>query len=271
MMEGNTLQVIFFAFILGISMILADKKATSFKRGIVSCTAVIFKMVELVVKVTPYGTYAIMALIIEKYGFHALIGLGKLVLAVMLGFIAQYLFFGIMLTIFKLAPQHFFRKIFNLQSIAFATSSSKATLVPALRDLQTKLGVSASVSGFVLPLGMAINMTGSAVYIVICVLFCAQAYGVTLSLYQYLILALVSTLGSVGAAGYPSGAVIMLGVVLTTLGLPIEIVPLIMGIDRILDMFRTVINVTGDCAITVISDVLEGTLNLAVYCDQSKR
>ena len=271
MVEGNTLQVIFFAFVLGISMILAGEKAASFKRGVVSCTAVVFKMVELVVRVTPYGTYAIVAFIVGKYGFSVLVSLGKLAVAVMGGFVAQYLFFGVILAIFKLAPRYFFRKTFNLQSIAFATSSSKATLVSALSDLKNKLGVSAPVAGFVLPLGTAINMTGSAIYIVICALFCAQAYGVSLSLHQYVILALVSTIGSIGAAGYPSGAVIMLGMVLPTLGLPIEMVPLIMGIDRILDMFRTVVNVVGDCAVTVISDSLEGTLNLAVYYDKKSK
>ncbi len=265
MANGNTLQVVFFAIILGLSLILAGEKAHDARKIVASITSAIFKMVELVIKTTPYGAFAIMAWVVGEYGFSLVLSLGKLASVIMGAFTIQYLIFGLALFLFGLNPIKFYKKTFNIQSIAFATSSSKATIIPAIHDLQEKVGVSKHVAGFVLPLGAAINMTGSAIYIAVCAIFFAQASGITLTSYQYLILAITSTIGSVGAAGYPSGAVIMLGMVLPAIGLPIDSIPLIMGIDRLLDMFRTVINVTGDCAATVIVDKLDHTINLEKY------
>ena len=265
MANGNTLQIVFFAMIFGLSMVLAGEKANEAKKIISSTTSAIFKMVELVIKTTPYGAFAIMAWIVGQHGFALILSLGKLASSIMLGFSVQYLLFGLMLLLFGLNPIKFYKKTSNVQSIAFATSSSKATIVPAIEELQNKLGVSKKVASFVLPLGAAVNMTGSAIYIAICALFFAQLYGINLSNHQYLILALASTIGSIGAAGYPSGAVIMLGMVLPTIGLPVDHIPLIMGIDRLLDMFRTVINVTGDCAVTLSIDKLNNTLDTKKY------
>ncbi len=265
MANGNTLQVVCFAIIFGLSLVLAGEKARAARETLSSITSAIFKMVDLVVQITPYGAFATMAWIVGEHGFSLILSLGKLAATILFAFTMQYLLFGIMLLLFKLNPIRFYQKTFNIQSIAFATSSSKATIVPAMGELQNKLGVSKRVASFVLPLGATINMTGSAIYIAICAIFFAQLYGITLTSHQYLILAITSTIGSIGAAGYPSGAVIMLSMVLPTIGLPIDNIPLIMGIDRLLDMFRTVINVTGDCATTVAIDRLEGTLSIDKY------
>ena len=265
MANGNTLQIVFFAVVFGISLVLAGEKSAEARKVLTSVTSAVFKMVELVIKVTPYGAFAIMAWIVGEYGFVLLLRLGKLAAIIMLGFTIQYLAFGLMLILFKLKPGNFYRKTMGVQSIAFATSSSKATILPAIQILQKQVGVSEKIASFVLPLGAAINMAGSAIYIAICAIFFAQLYGVTLTGHQYLVLAITSTIGSVGAAGYPSGAVIMLSMVLPAIGLPIDHLPLIMGIDRILDMFRTVVNVTGDCAATVIVDKLNGTLDTEQY------
>ncbi len=265
MVEGNTLQVVFFAFMFGVAVILTGNKANDLKVVIRSLTSTIFKLVEIVVKTTPYGVVAIMAWVTDMYGYHVILKMGKLAAVIMIAFAAQYLIFGLMLQLVGLSAWQFYRKSFNIQSLAFATSSSKATISTAVIDLERNLGVSKRVADFVLPLGATINMSGSAIYIVVCALFFAQSFGMNLSIYQYLLLIITSTVGSIGAAGYPSGAVIMLGMVLPAIGLPVEGIPLIMGIDRLLDMFRTVINVTGDCAATVIVDKLEGSLDTGCY------
>jgi len=267
MANGNTLQVVVFALIVGLSIVLVGDKADDLRKVIVSTTNVLFKTIELILKLTPYGVFFIMVWIIGEYGFTLILHLSKLMLVIMYAFTIQYLFFGLILLLFKLNPIHFYKKTFNIQSVAFATSSSKATISTAIKDLQDKLGVSKKIAGFILPLGTAINMTGSAIYIAICALFFAQITGMHLTTYQYIILIVTSTIGSIGAAGCPSGGVIMLTMVLHSIGLPVDGVSMIMGIDRFVDMFRTVINVTGDCAVTVITDKMENSLNMKIYND----
>lgn len=265
MANDHILQVVFFAFILGLAMILVGNKANDFKKLITSTTNVIFKMVELVIKTTPVGVFAIMAWIIGEHGFAAVLSLGKLIVVIMAAFAVQYLMFGGMLLLAKLKPMYFYRKTMHIQTLALATSSSKATISTSITDLQEKVGVSSGVAGFVLPLGASLNMTGTAIYIAICALFFAQSTQQALTGSQYLILIATSTIGSIGAAGIPAGGVLMLSMVLSSLGLPIEGIPLILGIDRFIDMFRTMINVTGDCAVTVIVDKTNNTLNLDKY------
>ncbi|EKE01254.1 MAG: proton/sodium-glutamate symport protein (GltP) [uncultured bacterium] len=265
MAAGNTLQVAFFAFLLGLALILIGEKGDDVRKVIISTANVIFKMVELVIKTTPYGVFAIMAWVVGEYGFSLVLSLGKLIFVIMAAFALQYILFGMMLLIAKLKPLQFYKKTFHIQALALATSSSKATITTSIRDLHEKVGVSKRVAGFILPLGATTNMTGSAIYIAACALFFAQAFGITLTGSQYLILILTSTIGSIGAAGYPGGAVIMLSMVLASLGLPIEGIPLILGIDRFVDMFRTAINVTGDCAVTVVVDKMNNTLDIDKY------
>ena len=271
MANGNTLQVVVFALIFGLSIVLVGDKANDLRKVIISTTNVIFKTIELILKLTPYGVFFIMMWIIGEYGFILILHLSKLMLVIMYAFAIQYLLFGLILLLFKLNPIHFYKKTFHIQSVAFATSSSKATISTAIEDLQNKVGVSKNIAGFILPLGTAINMTGSAIYIAICALFFAQITGMHLTTYQYVILIVTSTIGSIGAAGCPSGGVIMLTMVLHSIGLPVDGVSMIMGIDRFVDMFRTVINVTGDCAVTVITDKIENTLNMKIYNDPNKK
>ena len=165
----------------------------------------------------------------------------------------------------KMSPMPFYRKILLTQSIAFSTSSSKATLSTAMSQLQERMGVSKTNSNFLLPLGVCINMDGTAIYLGICALFFSQAYGLPLGFHEYMVLILTCTLGSIGAAGIPSGSIIFMGMVLTSVGLPIEGIGIILGIDRVLDMVRTTINITGDSAITLIVDHSEGTMNKELY------
>jgi len=164
-----------------------------------------------------------------------------------------------------LNPFYFYKKMVETQAVAFATVSSKATLPLAMKELMQKLGVSRQSASFILPLGASMNMDGVAIYLGICSVFFAQIVGVELSLTQYLIIILTSTIGSIGAAGFPGGSMVMMGMVLTSVGLPLEGMTLIVGVDRFLEMIRTVINITGDCTVTVIVDSWEKNLNTKVY------
>ena len=266
MATTNTLQVVVFAFFVGISIILAGEKSKDFKMVIISATQVMFKMVELVLKTAPYGVFAIMSGIISKYGWDVLESLAKFAAVVIAALALQYILFGIMLLVFaKVNPLPFYKKMLPVQALAFATSSSKATLPTAMKHLHTKIGVSKKSASFILPLGASMNMDATAIYLGATAVFFAQVIGTTLSMHDYLIIVLTSTIGSIGAAGFPGGGIVMMGIVLSSVGLPVEGISLIVGIDRILDMIRTMINITGDCTVTLIVDKIEGTFDNNVY------
>ncbi|RZI47682.1 dicarboxylate/amino acid:cation symporter [Rickettsiales endosymbiont of Peranema trichophorum] len=266
MATGNIMQVVVFAFFTGFALILIGEKGNELKKLIVSTTHLVFKMIELVISLTPYGVFAMMAWVVSTHGLVIILTLGKLIVVLMGGFGLQYLLFGVMLMVFaRLKPFPFYKKMIHTQMLALATVSSKATLPIAMQELETKVGVSKRSASFVMPLGAAVNMDGSAIYLGICSVFFAQVVGVDLTLAQYCILLFTCTFGSIGAAGFPGGGVVMLSMVLASVGLPIEGISLVLGIDRFVDMFRTTLNVTGDCAVTVIADRLEGTFNESIY------
>ncbi len=266
MVSDNFLQIIVFSIFAGITINLVGEKAKPVKEFIYSASQVSFKMIEIIIKLAPLGVFGFIAWIIGTQGMDILAALAKLIVAVLVACAFQYVVFGIMILIFaRISPMPFYRKILFTQSIAFATSSSKATLSTAMGQLQEKMGVSKTNSNFLMPLGVCINMDGTAIYLGICALFFAQAYGIDLSYQNYLMLVLTCTLGSIGAAGIPSGSIIFMGMVLTSVGLPIEGIGIILGVDRILDMVRTTINITGDSAITLIVDKSEGALDEKIY------
>ena len=266
MVYDNFLQIIVFSIFAGITINLVGEKAKPVKEFIYSASQVSFKMIEIIIKLAPLGVFGFIAWIIGTQGMDILAALAKLIVAVLVACAFQYVVFGIMILIFaRISPMPFYRKILFTQSIAFATSSSKATLSTAMGQLQEKMGVSKTNSNFLMPLGVCINMDGTAIYLGICALFFAQAYGIDLSYQNYLMLVLTCTLGSIGAAGIPSGSIIFMGMVLTSVGLPIEGIGIILGVDRILDMVRTTINITGDSAITLIVDKSEGALDEKIY------
>ncbi len=245
---------------------MVGEKAKPLKEIIYSTSQVTFRMIEIIVKLAPYGVFGFISWVVGTQGTEVLEALGKLFVTVIIACLFQYVVFGFMILFFaRLSPLPFYRKILFTQSLAFATSSSKATLSTALKQVQDRMGVSKTNSNFLLPLGVCINMDGTAIYLGICALFFAQAYGIDLTTQNYIMLVLTCTLGSIGAAGIPSGSIIFMGMVLTSVGLPIEGIGIILGIDRILDMVRTVINITGDSAITLIVDKSEGGLNQKLY------
>ena len=266
MTESNTIQVVFFAFFTGFALILIGDKGREVRDFVSSATQLVFKMIELVIKLTPYGVFAIMAWVVGKYGLDTIFSLLKFVVTVISALFVQYIFFGILILVFaRLNPLPFYKKMLETQAIALATVSSKATLPTAMKELKNKAGVSKQSASFILPLGASMNMDGVAIYLGICAVFFAQIVGVELTFAQYLIIILTSTIGSIGAAGFPGGSMVMMGMVLTSVGLPIEGMTLILGVDRLLEMLRTVINITGDCAVTLIVDNWEGTLNKDIY------
>jgi Na+/H+-dicarboxylate symporter len=266
MATDNFLQIIIFSIFTGIVINMVGEKAKPLKEIIYSASQVTFRMIEIIVKLAPIGVFGFISWIVGTQGLEVLEALGKLVVTVLAACAFQYLIFGVMILVFaKISPLPFYRKILVTQSLAFATSSSKATLSTAMSQLQERMGVSKSNSNFLLPLGVCINMDGTAIYLGICALFFAQAYGVDLTTQNYIMLVLTCTLGSIGAAGIPSGSIIFMGMVLSSVGLPIEGIGIILGVDRVLDMVRTTINITGDSAITLIVDKSEGGLNEKLY------
>ncbi len=266
MASGNFLQLIVFTIFTGVTINLIGDKARAAKQVIDSSAQIMFQMIGAIVKLAPYGVFGFIASVVGTQGIEVLESLGKLIIAVMAACVFQYIVFGIMLFfIGRINPLPFYRKMVFTQSLAFATSSSKATLSTAMEQLQSRLGVSRTSTNFLLPLGACINMDGTAIYLGIVAVFFAQAFGVTLETHDYLMLVLTCTLGSIGAAGIPSGSIIFMGMVLTSVGLPLEGIALILGIDRILDMVRTTINITGDSTITLMVDSTEGTLDEKLY------
>ncbi len=266
MANDNFLQIIIFSIFTGIVINLVGEKAKPLREVIYSASQVTFRMIEIIIKLAPLGVFGFISWVIGTQGMDILEALAKLMITVLAACAFQYFIFGAMILVFaRMSPLPFYRKILFTQSIAFATSSSKATLSTAMTQLQERMGVSKTNSNFLMPLGVCINMDGTAIYLGICALFFAQAYGIDLTFQNYMMLVLTCTLGSIGAAGIPSGSIIFMGMVLSSVGLPIEGIGIILGVDRILDMVRTTINITGDSAITLIVDKSEGALDEKTY------
>jgi Na+/H+-dicarboxylate symporter len=226
----------------------------------------ILKMISFIVQLSPYGAFALTGWIVGMQGIEVMISLSKLVVAVVVAMVFQYLVFGVLIYVFcRVSPLPFYKKSLEYQILAFSTSSSKATLPTTMQVCRERLGISDASTSFVLPLGASINMDGFAINLSLTTIFFAQVMGVTLAPHDYLVIILTSTLGSIGGAGIPGASLVMLPMVLSSVHLPIEGVAIIAGIDRILDMLRTTINITGDATITLIIDHSENTFDKEKY------
>jgi len=271
MAEDNILQVVVFALFVGVTLNRLGTKVQNLIDFCKSAALLVFRLIETIVRFSPYGVFALTAWMVGTQGIDILIALFKLVCVVVGALLTQYLLFGLMIIVFgRLSPLPFYRKMLEPQLLAFSTSSSKATLSTAMRVVNERIGVSKSSTAFVLPLGASINMDGTAIYLGITALFFSQAYNIPLDAHHYFILILTATLGSIGAAGIPSGSLFMMGMVFTSVGLPLDGIALIAGIDRILDMLRTTVNITGDSVITLLVDKSEGTFDRALYQDMER-
>jgi len=260
--EANMLQIIVFALFFGVSAVLAGEKGKPVIAFMDSVAEAMYKLTGIVMAFAPYGVFALIATTVAKYGLSVLAPFAKVIFAVYLGCIlhAVLIYSGLIMAFVKKSPLWYFSGVKESMLTAFVTRSSSATLPVTMRVAQENLGVSEGIASFVLPLGATINMDGTALYQGVCALFIAQAYGLPLSMGAQAGIILTATLASIGTAGVPGAGLIMLTLVLTAVGLPIEGVALVAGIDAVLDMARTAINVTGDSCVAAVVAKTEGEL-----------
>ncbi|WMC11622.1 dicarboxylate/amino acid:cation symporter [Oceanimonas pelagia] len=267
MAAGNILQIIVFALGLGIALTLCGDKAQPAVSLFESLAEGMYKLTELVMKLAPYGVFGLMAWVAGKYGLEVLLPLIKVVALVYVGSLIHVLvvYSGLISVLGRLNPVRYLKGLINPAAVAYTTTSSSGTLPATIKAAREEMGVSQGVSSFVLPLGATINMDGTALYQGICAVFVAQAFGVDLAMSDYILIIMTATLGSIGTAGVPGAGLIMLSLVLTTVGLPLEGLAIVAGIDRILDMARTTVNVCGDLMVSVLIGKSENELDETVY------
>ena len=272
LVDGNMLQVIAFAIIIGAGIIGIGEKGKILQQVFDSGAEVMYKIIGTIMNFAPIGVFALITPVVAQNGPSILLPLLKLIIVVYAGCAIHALFtYSSTLWIFsRVTPFQFFRGIAPAMIFAFTTASSSATLPITMKNTEENLGVPKSICSFTLPLGATINMDGTAIYQGICAFFIAQIYGIDLPISAQLTVILTATLASIGTAGVPGAGMIMLGMVLQSVGLPIEGIVIIAGVDRILDMMRTMINITGDAACSVIVAATEGELDRSVY-EKSKQ
>ena len=261
--NSNMLQVIFFAILFGISMIMLPKEKTKYVKGFFDgMNDIILQIVDIIMLMAPYGVFALLGGLVVDFGGSTdlFIALGMYSLTVIIGLLIMILvMYPILLRIFtQIKYIDFFKAISPAQMLAFSTSSSAATLPVTMERCEDHLGISEEVSSFVLPLGATINMDGTSLYQAVAAVFIAQAFGYDLDLSSQLTIVLTATLASIGAAAVPGAGMVMLVIVLSSIGIDPEGIALIFAVDRILDMIRTVVNVTGDTTVAAIIDSSEG-------------
>jgi Na+/H+-dicarboxylate symporter len=264
---GKILQVIFFAALLGFALVKLGEKTARLRALVGEASDAMIQVTRFVLELTPLGTFGLIAALVGTYGFERLLPLGKLVLALYLACALHVIFvYGGLLLAHGLNPLRFFRGAAPGMQVAFVSSSSFASLPVSLRSVTHNLGVNRDYAAFAVPLGASIKMDGcGAIYPAIASLFVAQYFGLELSASQYFIILLASVLGSFGTAGVPGTAVVMATVVLSSAGLPLEGLGYLLAIDRVLDMMRTLTNVTGQMLVPVLVAREEGLLDEAVY------
>ena len=265
--EGNVLQIIIFAGLTGIAINTVKEKAAPLKAVISAGAEVMFQLTRMVLKLTPIGVFGLMAWLVGQYGLSTLLPLAKFIVAIYIAAALQIIFVygGLITFVAKLNPIQFFKKAIPAQIVAFSTSSSFGTL-PATTSSVESMGVSKQYSAFVLPLGATMNMDGcGGIYPAIAAIFIAQIYGIQLELVDYMLIAVTATVASIGTAGVPGSAVVMLTVTLGVIGLPLEGIAFIAAIDRVIDMIRTATNVTGDMMTAVVVGQSENQLNKAQF------
>ncbi len=260
--NGEMLQIIFFSILLGVSILMVGKKAEPIVDGVERMNQVMMKMVDIVMSVAPYAVFCLIAYSVASLGMGLLGQLLGYVL-VLIGVLLFHLLVTLMITlkVFSgLNPLVFLRKMRNVQVFAFSTASSNATIPVTLRTVTERLGVDNSVASFTIPFGATINMDGTAIMQGVATVFIANVYNIDLSLGDYLTVIFMAVLASIGTAGVPGVGLIMLSMVFTQVGLPVEGIGLILGVDRLLDMVRTAVNVSGDAVVSCIVAKGEGKL-----------
>ncbi len=252
--DGSMLQIIFFALVLGVILAKMGDRVDVVKNFFSEFNDIMMEMTVMVMNLAPFGVFCLIAKTFAGIGFDAFVPLLKYMGAVMLALLIQcFIVYLSMLKLFTgLSPIKFIKKFFPVMAFAFSTATSNATIPMSIDTLADKLGVSKRISSFTIPLGATINMDGTAIMQGVAVVFAAQAFGIPLDMMDYITVIGTATLASIGTAGIPSVGLVTLTMVFNSVGLPVEAIALIMGIDRILDMSRTAVNITGDAVCTVI-------------------
>jgi len=259
LVNADMLQIIFFAIFVGIGITMVGEKAEPVKRFFDGFAEIMYKITGMIMTVVPIGIFGLLAPIVGEYGAAVLLPLIKLIIAMLIACLIHIIIvYSVAVKMLgNMNPGQFLKGIFPAAAVAFSTSSSAGTLPVTMKSAEDNLNVSKETSSFVLPLGATINMDGTAIYQGLAVVFIAQYFGTDLTFAQLATVALIGTLASIGTAGVPGAGMIMLTMVLAAVGLPLEGLALVAGIDRILDMMRTSVNIIGDASASVVVDVSE--------------
>ena len=273
MSEGNMLQIIVFAILVGVAITQAGAAGKSTLVGFQTFNEVIMRMVTILMHLAPFGVFCLLAKLFTEEGFTAIFNLALYFMTVTLVLLihAAVVYTSIFSFFTRLNPLTLIKNMRPAMLFAFSTSSSNATMPITLNVMEKRVGVDNSIASFTVPLGATINMDGTAIMQGVATVFIAQAYGLDLGMTEYLAVIATATLASVGTAGVPGVGLIMLSMVLQQVGLPVEGIGLIIGVDRLLDMMRTVVNVTGDGMVTSVVAKSEGLLDEAIFNEVSDR
>jgi Na+/H+-dicarboxylate symporter len=260
LVKANMLQIIVFALFFGVAAIFAGEKGKRAIGAFNSIAEVMYSMTHMIMRFAPYGVFSLIAVTAARYGLAILAPFAKVILSVYLGcFLHAVIVYSGMVAVFcRRSPMWYFKGVQEASITAFVTRSSSGTLPVTIANVRDNLGVSEGVCSFVLPLGATVNMDGTALYQGVCALFVAQAFGIELSMSAQVGIIVTATLASIGTAGVPGAGLIMLSLVLTSAGLPIEGAGLVAGIDAVLDAARTCVNVMGDTAVCAVVAASEG-------------
>ncbi|MGI6535178.1 MAG: dicarboxylate/amino acid:cation symporter [Eggerthellaceae bacterium] len=267
--EGNMLAVIFFSLFLGILMAIMGRKVEHVRRFFEEFNGLMMKMTEVVMLVSPIGVFCLLARTFTNLGVEMFLPLIKYMLGVVIALGIQcFIVYVLIFLIFgRMNPLKFFKKFANVMLFAFSTDSSNATIPLNIDTLVNRIGVHRKVASFTIPLGATINMDGTSIMQGVAVVFTAQLFGVNLTPMDYATVILTATIASIGTAGVPSVGLITLSMVFNSVGLPLEGIAIIMGIDRILDMLRTAVNITGDAIVTTVVAKSEGEFDRETFED----
>jgi Na+/H+-dicarboxylate symporter len=271
MASGNMLQIIVFALLTGTALTILGDKTAKITELFEQANTLILKLVEMIMLVAPFGVFALIAKTMATLGWDMMPKLIMYMLCVVGALLihAAVTYQGFLFAFTRLNPIQFFKNFYPAMTVAFSTASSSATLPITVETSEKRLGVSPKIASFCLPLGATVNMDGTAIMQGVATVFIAQLYGMDLGLMDFVTVIVTATLASIGTAGVPGVGLLMLSMVLVQIGLPVEGIAIIIGIDRILDMLRTAINITGDAVCTLIVAKSEGEFDEKVYYEDS--
>ncbi len=267
--NGEMLQIIFYVVVVGIAAVMLGEQSAPFARACEYMNELMMKIVGIVMLLAPYGVFCLIAKTFAEQGIDLFVPVLAYVVT-LVGALLLHLFVTLMILLRVLSgvnPLQFLRKIRPAQIFAFSTASSNATIPVTMRCVTERMGVDNSIASFTVPFGATINMDGTAIMQGVATVFLANVYGIDLGIGGYLTVIAMSVLASIGTAGVPGVGLVMLTMVLTQVGLPIEGIALILGVDRLMDMIRTAVNITGDAVVSVIVARSEDKIDLGVYDD----